>query len=195
MKRILSTFILSVLFTQNSMAQIKVWESPKANKLIQCTQWEVNDLVYHIREKIEAPLSKQVYAVVTGEAGVQSIPLFYNDEDEWVFRYSSSTVGSESFVLESDIKELDGKRGTFIVAENEKLDRHGGVVLNKENPQHLFYEDGSHYFNLAFECDWLFALDYGQKEIPKTKQLLSLLNEYGLTRSLRKCMTKKSLAT
>ncbi|HUS89927.1 MAG TPA: DUF4038 domain-containing protein [Desulfosporosinus sp.] len=179
MKRILSTFILSVLFTQNSMAQIKVWESPKANKLIQCTQWEVNDLVYHIREKIEAPLSKQVYAVVTGEAGVQSIPLFYNDEDEWVFRYSSSTVGSESFVLESDIKELDGKRGTFIVAENEKLDRHGGVVLNKENPQHLFYEDGSHYFNLAFECDWLFALDYGQKEIPKTKQLLSLLNEYG----------------
>lgn len=179
MNRILSTLFLAVLFTQFTMAQIKVWESPKANKPIQCTQWEVNDLVYHIREKIDAPLSKQVYAVVTGEAGVQRIPLFYNDKDEWVFRYSSSIIGSKSFVLESDIKELDGKRGTFIIAENKKQDRHGGVVLNKENPQHLFYEDGTHYFNLAFECDWLFALDYGQKEIKKTKHLLSLLNQYG----------------
>ena len=72
MKRILSTFILSVLFTQNSMAQIKVWESPKANKPIQCTQWEVNDLVYRVREKIDAPLSKQVYTVVTGRGRAEN---------------------------------------------------------------------------------------------------------------------------
>lgn len=30
---------------------------------------------------------------------------------------------------------------------------------------------------MAFECDWLYALDYGQEDIKKTKHLLSLLNE------------------
>ena len=179
MNRILSTLFLVYLFTQFCMAQIKVWELPNANEPIQCTQWEVNDLVYHARGKNEAPLSKQVYAVVTGEEDTQRIPLFFNDKNEWVFRYSSSAIGSKTFVLESDIEELDGKKGAIIITENKKQDRHGGVVLKKENPQHLFYEDGSHYFNLAFECDWLFALDYGQKEIKKTKHLLSLLNQYG----------------
>ncbi|MFC2098724.1 DUF4038 domain-containing protein [Bacteroidota bacterium] len=161
------------------MAQIQVWESPKPNKPFQCSQWEVNDLVYQTKKNVDKPFSKEAYAVVTGEDGIQKIPLFYNDNNKWVFRYSSSTTGKKSFILESDIKELDGKKGEFIVSANTKRDRHGGVVLNEENPQHFFYEDGSHYFNLAFECDWLFALDYGQKEIPKTKHLLTLLNQNG----------------
>ena len=48
-----------------------------------------------------------------------------------------------------------------------------------DKPQNFFYEDGTHYFNLAFECDWLYALDYGNDQLPKTKHLLNLLNEYG----------------
>ncbi len=162
------------------MAHITVWESPKAGKPIQSSQWAVNDLVYQVKSKISDPWSQQAYAVVTGREDAQKIPLFYNGNHEWVLRYSSAKVGSKSFVLESEIKGLNGKKGTFVIAENKKQDRHGGIVLSKENPRHLFYEDGSHYFNLAFECDWLFALDYGQREISKTKHLLSLLNRNGV---------------
>lgn len=174
-------FILSIilLFAQSSIAQIKTWKSPKASKSIHTVQWEVNDLVYLVKQKIEKPLNAEVYAIVKDEDGTQKIPLFYNGNKKWVFRYSDSSIGTKTFVLESDIKELNGKRGKFIVAENKKHNRHGGVVLNNDNPQHLFYEDGSHYLNLAFECDWLFALDYGQKEISKTEHLLSLINENG----------------
>ncbi|BAX81090.1 apiosidase-like domain-containing protein [Labilibaculum antarcticum] len=178
MKKLLSVFILLCLFAQISIAQIKTWQSPKENKTIQCAQWEVNDLVYSVQEDVDKPFNKEVFAIVTGEEGMQKIPLFYGGDHNWVFRYSSASVGAKSFVLQSEIKALSGKKGKFLITENTKQDRHGGIVLKKDNPQHLFYEDGSHYFNLAFECDWLFALDYGQEEISKTKHLLSLVNKY-----------------
>lgn len=163
---------------QFDFSQIKTVKNPKSNKLIQTTQWEVNDLVYRVNKIIKSPHSKKAYAIVTGGGDTQRIPLFYNGDKTWVFRYSGTTIGNKSFIIESEIKGLNNKKGKINVAPNKKKNRHGGIVLNKENPQHFFYEDGSHYFNLAFECDWLFALDYGQKEIPKTKHLLSLLNEY-----------------
>jgi hypothetical protein len=177
MNKLISTLFILFLHIQLSSAQIRSWSASKLNKPIQTTQWEVNDLVYNIKKNVESPHSKKAIAIVKGNEGVQKVPLFYNDNNDWVFRYSSATTGNKSFVIESEIKELNGKKGKIIISENKKKDRHGGVVLNENNPQHFFYEDGSHYFNLAFECDWLFALDYGQKEIPKTKHLLSLINE------------------
>lgn len=179
MKKLISTFFLSFLFAQSGIAQINLWESPRDDQAIISHQWEVNDVVYEIRKSIDAPFDKEVYAIVSDESGEQKIPLFYNGDKKWVFRYSSSTTGSKSFVLESEIKELNSKKGSFLITENVKQDRHGAVVLNQENPQHLFYEDGTHYFNLAFECDWLFALDYGQEKLSKTEHLLSLIDEYG----------------
>ncbi|MGM8361971.1 apiosidase-like domain-containing protein [Flavobacterium sp. ARAG 55.4] len=169
--------LLFVFTIRLNYAQTKVWNKPKSNQTIATVQWEVSDLVYHSSQKIEKPLEKEVFALVKGNNETQKIPLFYNGNNDWVFRFSSSTVGNKNFVIQSDIKELNGKKGKFTIQPNKKVDRHGGIVLHKDNPQHFFYEDGSHYFNLAFECDWLFALDYGQKEIPKTKQLLSTIAE------------------
>ncbi len=180
MNKLIQMVFLVLLSGQFTTAQIKTWQASKTNTAIHTTQWEVNDLTYTVKQKVNEPFGKNISAVVSNERGEeQRVPLFYNGNKQWVFRYSSSSVGTKTFILESDIDELDRKRGKFIVTKNEKKDRHGGIVLNKENPNKLFYEDGSHYFNLAFECDWLFALDYGQKDIPKTKHLLSLLSENG----------------
>lgn len=179
MQRTLSILLIVFFCTHFANAQITTWSNPKANKVIQTNQWAVNDIVYSLKKSIEKPLNKDVFAIVSSEFEDQKIPLFYNDNKQWVFRYSSAVIGEKTFVIQSEIKELNGKKGKIVVYENKKEGRHGGIVLNKENPQHLFYEDGSHYFNLAFECDWLFALDYNQDEIPKTKQLLSHVAENG----------------
>ena len=178
MKKTISLLTLFFLISNISISQIKVHENPKSNKPINTVQWEVNDLIFKTRKEVKSPHQKSAFAIVNEGENAQKIPLFYNGNKEWVFRFSSATKGVKTFVIESEIKELNGKRGKFIISKNKKKERHGGIVLNKENPQYLFYEDGSHYFNLAFECDWLFALDYGQKDISKTKHLLSLLNEY-----------------
>ncbi|TYA74656.1 apiosidase-like domain-containing protein [Seonamhaeicola marinus] len=172
----LRTLILLIFIGQLGFAQIKVWKSPKS---ITSQQWEVNDLIYTARQSIETPFKEKVFAVVTSGEGEQKVPLFYNGGNQWVFRYSSAKIGKKSFVIQSNIKGLKGKKGRITITENQKKDRHGGIVLKKENPRHFFYEDGSHYFNLAFECDWLYALDWGNEDLPKTKHLLGLLNENG----------------
>ncbi|MCL7764539.1 DUF4038 domain-containing protein [Polaribacter sp. Z014] len=172
--------LLGILFFVNvSVAQIQVWKKPKKNKAIETVQWQVNDIVYKVKKEVKDPFSKNAFAIVKSNNTEQKIPLFYNGDKTWVFRYSSASIGNKTFVIASEIKELDGEKGKIVVAENKKENRHGGVVLSKEDTQHFYYEDGSHYFNLAFECDWLFALDYNQKEIPKTEHLLSLIEKYG----------------
>lgn len=179
MNRLLSAFFITVFFIQSSAGQIKVWNSPKSNKTIKSAQWEVNDLIYRTKKIVNNPYTKKVFAVVKSKTGEQRVPLFYNGNKEWVFRYSSSTVGKKSFVIESEIRDLNGKRGKFVFTENKKNNRYGGIVKNENDKRHFYYEDGSHYFNLAFECDWLFALDYGEKTISKTEHLLGLINENG----------------
>ncbi|MCL7763979.1 DUF4038 domain-containing protein [Polaribacter sp. Z014] len=171
------TLITVLLVTQIGFSQIKVYDKPKSNKTIQSVQWEVNDLIYHTRKSIEKPFSKKVFAIVKSEKEEQKVPLFYNGNNEWVFRYSSSITGKKTFAITSEIKELNGKKGEFNFTENKKKERHGGIVKNKDDLRHFYYEDGTHYFNLAFECDWLFALDYGNKDISKTEHLLGLINE------------------
>ncbi|WP_111708487.1 apiosidase-like domain-containing protein [Lutibacter citreus] len=179
MKKIFFILLFALVFVQTSFAQIKVYENTKANKAIKTVQWEVNDLVFKTRKEIKSPHLENVFAVVKGSDGIQKIPLFYNGNKEWVFRFSSSVIGTKTFVLKSKIRDLNGKKGKFTISENKKKERHGGIVKNDDDKRHFYYEDGSHYFNLAFECDWLFALDYGQKEIAKTKHLLNLINQNG----------------
>ncbi|WP_298369247.1 DUF4038 domain-containing protein [uncultured Lutibacter sp.] len=179
MNKIFSILVMALIFVQTSFAQINVYEKPRSNTLVKTVQWEVNDLLFKTRKNVKSPHKKSVFAIVKGRDGEQKIPLFYNGNKEWVFRYSSSTIGTKSYVLESEVKELNGRRGKFVISENKKKERHGGIVKNEDDKRHFYYEDGSHYFNLAFECDWLFALDYGQKEISKTKHLLNLINQNG----------------
>ena len=174
-----AAFLFVWMSASQAFAQSKVVEASDVQGAIGCVQWQVVDVSYQAEEQVQNPFDRNVYAVVTGDDDAeQKIPLFYNGGNEWVFRYSSSKVGEKSFAIKADIKALDGRRGRFSVSRNEKQDRHGGIVLNEEIPNRFFHEDGTHYFNLAFECDWLFALDYGQADIPKTKHLLSLLNQH-----------------
>ena len=172
---LLSVFLIS--FVGN--AKITEWHNPGAKKTITTIQWEVNDIVYKVREKIEKPFFAEATATVSDKNGSQEIPLFFNGDGQWVFRYSASQPGEKTFLISSEIKSLNGKKGRIIVSPNTKKNRHGGIVRNPENPRHFYYEDGTPYFNLAFECDWLFALDYGNAELPKTKQLLGHIAENG----------------
>jgi len=139
-KKIVAAICL-ILTVHFSMGQAKSWNSPKNNTVVELAQWEVGDLIYPVKVRIDDPLKKQVFAVVTSNNETQKIPMFYNGDNQWVFRYSSATAGVKSFVIESEIKELNGKKGKISVVKNTKSDRHGGIVLRTDNPQHFFYEE------------------------------------------------------
>ena len=104
MKRIISTLSLICLLASVCLAQIKVISNPQSNKSVNIAQWEVCDLVYKVKKKVDKPFTTEVNAIVKGLDGVQKVPLFFNGDGEWVFRFSSAQTGEKSFVIESDIK-------------------------------------------------------------------------------------------
>lgn len=181
MNKILSALVFLIVCTQVGFAQHKSYLSSTCKWPVEIEQWTVVDLVYKVKKTIEQPFEKEVFALVNADGVNQKVPLFFNGNNEWVLRYSSFKSGTKNFLIQSEISELNGKKGSFLISDNKKSNRHGGVVRMKENPRHFFYEDGKPYFNLAFECDWLFALDYGSPDLSKTNQLLDQIANNGFT--------------
>ncbi len=162
-------WILTLLFPFLSIAQNSI------------EQWEVLDIPFElVYDNSVNPFDLHVEAYVKGNGESKLLPLFYNGGHQWVLRFSSAKTGTYTFELVGNVKTKSKATGNIEVVANTKSDRHGGIVLNDIVKDRFFYEDGSHYFNLAFECDWLFALDYGQKELTKTEKLLNTLKENGL---------------
>ncbi len=152
------------------------------NKAVTAEQWQVVDFVIKAKIKVDNPFIVDFSAVFTGpENTTMQIPGFYDGDNNWIIRFSGSQIGEWTFKTTSEIKALNSKSGKLKVTENTNPDNHGGIVKHEDNPQHFYYEDGTPYMALAFECDWLFALDHDNpNDAPKTKHLLNLLNKNGL---------------
>ncbi|WP_250629623.1 DUF5060 domain-containing protein [Aureibaculum algae] len=105
-----------------STAQIKTIDYVKAPKKLEITQWQVNDISFHTKKTVENPFEQQVTATVTSANGVQEIPLFYNGNSEWIFRYSANKVGEITYKINSTVKEFHNKKGAFNAVTNTKKD-------------------------------------------------------------------------
>ncbi len=149
-------------------------------KTYNCAKWNVIDLSFNVPNNIQDPFSVEFGAnFYNAQETELKIPGFYNGNKSFLLRFSPPEVGEWFFVTYSSIPSLSGNRGV-ISSTAPNMKRHGPVVLNKENPQHFFYRDNTPYFLLAFELDWLFALDCdNKKDIPKTKKLITQIANHG----------------
>ncbi len=120
-------------------------------------------------------------AIFTGPAGkTMNIPGFYNGQDEFIIRFSSSTKGDWTYTTYSTESRLSGQRGTVTVGGDTSAGLHGMVMVSDAHVQKFIYEDGTDYFPLAFELDWLFALDYeNTNSIPKTEEIIRHVKDNG----------------
>jgi len=142
-------------------------------------RWETIDIHFKSSKKSNIPFDEIVGCVFTSSSGNQlNVPGFYNGNSEWIVRFTPNEEGKWTATSYSSIKNLSGVSKEILVEENDE-DNHGGLLVNPENTKHLVYESGKPYFLLAFEADWLFALDYGNAELPKTHQLLKHIKENG----------------
>jgi hypothetical protein len=179
MKAIFRTVVfLCIIVSTNGFAQLK--KQTYSTKAIAVQKWEVLDINFQAKSKNTSPFTAEFSAVFTHENGKQQkVPGFFNGKNEWILRFSSAAEGKYTYVTSSEIKVLNNKKGKVTVT-TAQTNNHGGIVVNDDDPQHFYYEDGTPYFLLAFECDWLYALDYhNEKGLPKTEHLLNLISENG----------------
>ncbi|MBI9070221.1 MAG: DUF4038 domain-containing protein [Melioribacteraceae bacterium] len=168
MKKLL--FITLVLLVTNISFGQQKYETEK---------WKVVDLKFHLNEKVDKPLDLNFGAVIVNEKGItQTIPGFFNGDSEWIVRYCPDFEGAYTYTTYSSNPTLSGLKGDIEVTENKNPNQHGPIVISKKDKQKFSYADGTEYFLLAFELDWLFALDAENKDdIPLTKEIISHVAE------------------
>lgn len=144
-------------------------------------KWQVAELEFKADIKSGNPFGLRFGAVFTSNAGKKmDIPGYYNGGNSWVIRFCPPEEGTWFYETYSTEKKLTGQKGAIDVIPNENKNEHGAIVISKNNRQKFEYEDGTPYFLMAFELDWLFAIDAeNDADIPKTREMISHLSKNG----------------
>lgn len=181
LRPILLSFILFFFGISISTAEILKVEFC-SNEIIKLKRWQVLDVSFNA--KSAAPFKAEFYAIFTSPSGKeQKVPGFYNGDKEWILRFSGSELGFWTYRTIANVKALNGKKSSIELIKKREFEQKGAIIIPKEDPQHFYYEDGTPYFLMAFECDWLYALDYHNEDgIPKTEHMLNLIKENGFNK-------------
>ena len=122
------------------------------------------------------PFDAELKGEFTGPGGVRIIvPGFYDGGGTWKIRFSPTVAGGWSLHTVSDVPGLHGRAETDIQCEpNRDPMIHGGLLVDPLHPHHFIYQDGTRYFLMGYEADWLWALGL---EDPKRKEMLRLIRQ------------------
>ena len=148
-----------------------------------CTagKWEVVELRFQTQTGHKQPFEVEFGAVLQHADGDRlQIPGCFDGGKKWLLRFCPNKIGTWNYSTYSSMPELAGKVGSIQVVENHRDWQHGPIEVSAATPQRFSYADGSPYFLMAFELDWLFALDAENEEgIPRTRQLISCVADHG----------------
>ena len=172
--------ILILLAVGAAHAALAQGEEVPPTAVLQVQRWHPHDLVFRAEATAGNPFAVPFSADVTGPGNVRfSLPGFFDGDATWKVRVSPTVEGRWSIVTRSTLPGLDGRRSSFECVPNTSARIHGGLRIDPENPRHFVYEDGSRYFLMGYECDWLWALDMGNTEVKTLAAFLDKLAANG----------------
>jgi uncharacterized protein DUF5060 len=105
------------------------------------------------------PFEVELSGEFTGPDGVRlRVPGFYDGAGVWKIRFAPTRQGSWSLRVTSSLKALDGRTETGIsCGPNRRPAVHGALRVDPAHPHHFVWEDGTRYFLLGYEADWLWG--------------------------------------
>jgi len=152
---------------------------------IEVPRWRPHDFAFQSLANYENPYSISFSAVVTNPDGDETCVLgFYDGDGTWKVRVSANMEGRWSLRTQSDEPELDGQEVEFTCIPNTDPNIHGGLLVDPEHPYHFMFEDGTRYFMMGYECDWLWALDMENPNLFRLNRFLDKLVDYGFNHIL-----------
>ena len=151
-----------------------------ASASIQVPRWQPHDFVFRSDAAPDKPFQVQFSAEATGPDGVKfTLPGFYDGDGTWKARLAPTTEGQWSLQTHSSQPGLDRRKVSFVCVANPSPNIHGPLRVDPKNPRHFIFEDGSRYFLLGYECDWLWALDMKDPELKTANRFLDKLAASG----------------
>ena len=152
----------------------------KDNARISGSQWRMVELRFNVSNVGDRPADDELSVRFEHSTGKRlDVPGFWNGGKQFLVRFTPPLPGEWRYTLRSSTQELDGWEGELQVAPAADGTL-GGVIIDPEADDRLAFQNGDSYFPIAFECDWLFALDaQNPDDVPRTRQLVDRLADSG----------------
>ncbi|MBI4877927.1 MAG: DUF4038 domain-containing protein [Acidobacteria bacterium] len=127
------------------------------------------------------PFDVELAGEFQGPAGLRlRVPGFYDGDGTWKIRFSPTRPGEWSLKTVSPVSALDGKTETGILCTPNRHPRiHGGLKVDAAHPRHFLYEDGTRYFLLGYEADWLWGVQMNDPRRASMNRLIGLMASRG----------------
>ncbi|MGH9578775.1 MAG: DUF5060 domain-containing protein, partial [Terriglobales bacterium] len=176
MKRLLPLLLLTASFLE-----CPAWPADE----IRSEQWQPHDFELRAAPVPPGnPFDVEVRGEFRGPRGARlSVPGFYDGDGLWRIRFSAPAAGEWRMRTASPLPPLDGKTFLIRAAANTNPSVHGGLRVDAERPYHFRFEDGTRFFLMGYECDWLWALDLndagGDAALPRTRELVDGIRRHG----------------
>lgn len=139
-------------------------------------QWHPLDLTFATDQNYGNPfMAVTLAATFSGPTGEKLVvPGFYAGGKMWKIRFSPVRQGKWSYVTQSSDVRMNGKTGRLTCIANTNSHVHGRLGVDPAKPYHFKYEDGTPYFLMGFEADWLGLMDFGDPKISTTRGLIDM---------------------
>jgi hypothetical protein len=127
------------------------------------------------------PFDVEIAGEFSGPAGAHlRIPGFYDGDGRWIIRFAPNREGEWQLRTVSSLAALDGKTETGIRCDpNRSNENHGGLRVDPAHPYHFVYEDGTRYFLLGYEADWLWGADMQDPDRRLMRKLIDQMASRG----------------
>lgn len=156
------------------IASLLVATLPAQTNSRSATQWEVLEFEESLPPNDDNPFDRHPVARCEGDTGEAfDVPAFYSGNGIYTYRISFPKAGQWT------VTSQETGASWKVSVSDADANTPGPVVINEENPQHFYYANGEPCFVLAFEADWLFAVDLETGSLDRTKTLLRDIKENG----------------
>lgn len=143
-------------------------------------QYRVYEIRLHSGATHENPFDLSLSASITGPEDKElDVPGFYDGDGVWKIRFSPDLLGVWAWSTSSDDLELNGQTGEVECVLNTHSQIHGRLMRDPDHPHHFIYQDGTRYFLMGYECDWLWALDLGDPDTDHLESFVDEISKYG----------------
>ena len=143
-------------------------------------RWQPVEFSFASQAEHPNPFAIRFDAVVRGPNGSEFLlPGFYDGHGTWKIRVAPTAEGRWTLETRSYDPALDGRRAQFTCVADSTPGVHGRLRVDPHHPHHFIFEDGTRYFLLGYECDWLWALGMADGDARPVEAFLDKLAAHG----------------
>jgi hypothetical protein len=142
-------------------------------------QFKPHDFTFHA-DPAGNPFDVDLVGQFTGPANLAlTIPAFYDGDGTYRIRFSAPVPGQWTMRTSSSLTALNGKSASIQALPNRNPRVHGVLEIDREHPYHFQYRDGSRFFLMGYEADWLWGADMLDPERKLMHRLIDQIDARG----------------